>query len=456
MALTKVTPDMIEGDFPFNRVNGLPFSVLDYGADPTGVNDSTTAIQAAIDAANSAGGGCVYFPTGLYLAGTTSNITMQSNVSLVGDGPSSKIKLADNSPILASTSLFAATSKTNIVVSGLYLDGNRDNQANLIGLFRVQSCSYVTIHNNWMVNCNNVGVYFTNTCSFCAANNNVIIDSNGTNLKIGTNCTDILFDGNLMYDTGAYATHQDGFVMVRFGTNRRITVTNNLIKSPPGGTIGMGVWLLSGDDVNVHGNTFDLPDVPALFVDAESAMSDISFTNNMCIGAPVSIVDRTPGFNIDRINISNNTFNTINQTCIFAVPSFAGVFSNLVVSSNSISATMDGAADKGILATVKNSVFSNNTISMTGSAAGDGISNAAENVVISGNVIDMGTVGSRGIVSTADYVSAIGNTVIGTVSYGIRMSSPANYCNVTGNTLRNCALGILNGGVNSVTASNVI
>jgi hypothetical protein len=117
---------------------------------------------------------------------------------------------------------------------------------------------------------------------------------------------------------------------------------------------------------------------------------------------------------------------------------------------------MDGAGDKAAQIAVPNSVVSNNTISMTGSAAGDGISNAAENVVVSGNVVDMGTVGSRGIVSTADYVSAIGNTVIGTTSYGIRMTAPANYCNVTGNTLRNCALGVLNGGANSVTASNVI
>ena len=41
-------------------------SVRDYGADSTGVADSTTAIQAAIDVCGAAGGGIVYLPEGTY------------------------------------------------------------------------------------------------------------------------------------------------------------------------------------------------------------------------------------------------------------------------------------------------------------------------------------------------------------------------------------------------------
>lgn len=55
------------------------FSVLDYGADPTGVKLSTTAIQQAIDACNAAGGGTVIIPAGVY---TTAGITLKSNVRL--------------------------------------------------------------------------------------------------------------------------------------------------------------------------------------------------------------------------------------------------------------------------------------------------------------------------------------------------------------------------------------
>jgi hypothetical protein len=58
MALTKAT---------YSLIDGAPFNVLDYGAVGNGVANDTVAIQAAIDAAFSAGGGTVYFPAGTYL-----------------------------------------------------------------------------------------------------------------------------------------------------------------------------------------------------------------------------------------------------------------------------------------------------------------------------------------------------------------------------------------------------
>ena len=41
-------------------------SVVDAGADPTGVTDSTAIINAAIHATHTAGGGTVYLPAGHY------------------------------------------------------------------------------------------------------------------------------------------------------------------------------------------------------------------------------------------------------------------------------------------------------------------------------------------------------------------------------------------------------
>lgn len=57
MSLTKVTNSMIKG---------APFSVLDYGADPTGTTDSTTALQAAMNAA-AAASQPLEFQSGTYL-----------------------------------------------------------------------------------------------------------------------------------------------------------------------------------------------------------------------------------------------------------------------------------------------------------------------------------------------------------------------------------------------------
>lgn len=65
-------------------------SVLDFGADPTGVADSTTAFQAAIDA-TTATKGCIYIPRGSYKITTTINIEDKFGLSIIGSGQGSVI-----------------------------------------------------------------------------------------------------------------------------------------------------------------------------------------------------------------------------------------------------------------------------------------------------------------------------------------------------------------------------
>lgn len=79
MSLTKVSYSMIEGS---------PFNILDYGADPTGATPSTSAIQAAIDAAGAAGGGVVIVPEGTY---KISELTFGTNNNVILQGQSSGI-----------------------------------------------------------------------------------------------------------------------------------------------------------------------------------------------------------------------------------------------------------------------------------------------------------------------------------------------------------------------------
>lgn len=70
MSLTKVT---------YSMINGSPVNVLDFGADPTGTDDSTSAIQAAIDAISSEDwfGQVLEVPTGTYKI--TAALTLPSN-----------------------------------------------------------------------------------------------------------------------------------------------------------------------------------------------------------------------------------------------------------------------------------------------------------------------------------------------------------------------------------------
>lgn len=64
---------------------GPVFSVLDHGADNTGATDSCPAIQAAIDAAEAAGGGVVYLPAGEYRCEDLLTVEA-SGVVVQGDG----------------------------------------------------------------------------------------------------------------------------------------------------------------------------------------------------------------------------------------------------------------------------------------------------------------------------------------------------------------------------------
>jgi len=89
MALTKAT---------FSMISGAVANVLDYGADPTGVADSSAAITLAL----ASGSKKVYFPQGTYK--TTSTIVRPPGIKMFGDGPGvSIITAAHNNSIVKTT-----------------------------------------------------------------------------------------------------------------------------------------------------------------------------------------------------------------------------------------------------------------------------------------------------------------------------------------------------------------
>lgn len=99
MSLTKAT---------YSMISGAPVNVLDFGADPTGINDSLAAFNAAIASIqNQDMGGAVYVPRGNYFLSDTLNI--RCRLHLFGD-------IQGDFPNNAATMLTFAQNKTGIRV----------------------------------------------------------------------------------------------------------------------------------------------------------------------------------------------------------------------------------------------------------------------------------------------------------------------------------------------------
>lgn len=162
MSLTKVS---------YSMISGAVANVLDYGADPTGTSDSTSAIQAAIDV-----NGAVFLPTGTYK--TASTLTLANKTQLYGEGSSTVINYTGSGDAIYSTSnglgnnyktisqlkIIAANSNTAIhivdeyhtyinnvyitgeytgcKVSGILIEGTGFNNSACISIFQttVQTC----------------------------------------------------------------------------------------------------------------------------------------------------------------------------------------------------------------------------------------------------------------------------------------------------------------------------
>ena len=141
-------------------------SVLDFGADPTGVTDSTLQIQAAIDSIPAHPlGGSVYLPTGTYKV--SAPILVNKSVYFYGDGYGTNIQTssATANVLVASAERFHVSNLriTSSVTrtAGWYIDvlagGNRSRISNFemdgaFGGIRTNATASLTIENGQLFN----------------------------------------------------------------------------------------------------------------------------------------------------------------------------------------------------------------------------------------------------------------------------------------------------------------
>lgn len=150
--------------------------VRSYGAVGDNATDNTSAIQAAIDAAYTAGGQPVYFPPGIYISGA---LTLQYRVSLIGSsrqpgsiasGSVLKLKPGANAPLITTDQTHGSIAGTSVIGGGnqlqqnssienLGLDGNKANQTSMdADIVRALQVWGLTIKNCAAVNARGFGL----------------------------------------------------------------------------------------------------------------------------------------------------------------------------------------------------------------------------------------------------------------------------------------------------------
>jgi len=189
---TPLTANWNAGNYSITSRNALNvYNVLAYGADSTGVSDSTTAIQTA---ATAAAGGTLYFPSGTYKI--TSGITISSGTVVRGDGISSVINASGGSVTIAlGTNATTNVTFRDLKLTGSFIDGI--GATNITGL-GVYNCdiSGATLTGATPT----AGIYFSGATRVAISNNH--LSGNGTG--DGTHGTDIYGDTTQNTDVLVY------------------------------------------------------------------------------------------------------------------------------------------------------------------------------------------------------------------------------------------------------------
>ena len=461
--------------------SSTPVSVIDYGADPTGVADSTTAIQAALTAST-------YVTFGksgnTYIISGT--LTVQTGSTLVFNG-------ATVTQTATQTPMFDVRSTTGVTISGGNFVGKAESPftntaASLAICVRGASATNLSVRNNTftgfcysplMVALTGTNIEFIDNFVTgpgaavlgvpSAGNRNctgVTILGNGVTIRgntiqdtaqgliVGQQSTDVVIDGNIIKNTLVeHGMYCDTGI-------QRLTISNNLIHNTCG--IGMKVQWYNDpvltqvpSDMTIIGNVIENTGTAAPFISGDgilvynsapatagtlsgvTAANPAVFTTVAAHGLVVGDVITISGV-VGMVAPSSAVANVLNDSWVVATTPLSTTFTvtnylEAVLSTVGWSAWSSGG-------TVTKAMYGNN-IAITGNSIRtinqDGISlRYVKNAVISGNVVD--TCGRNGLyglyVANVDFLD---NNVSNIQYNGVAVYAPLRPCRVRNNTLIN-------------------
>jgi hypothetical protein len=305
MSLTKAS---------YSMITGACANVLDFGADKTGVTDSTTAFQAAIDSLPT-NGGTVYIPSGSYLISTLNMPNDPKVVNLIGEsmigvelkmataaGPViRKVQTAGriigatiaNFTIRANT----ASDKTNINHIGMFLSGYNNS------FFR--NIAYRSYTNN--IGAGSVGIFIKISGSPYLTYGNVL---EGINVQVGygpSRCISLDNNGTNVYNNPNIVEIRDSWFYALSGCDTIIhgydntctSIINCEFEDCPG-ALGIGL----GQNTLVQGCWFELLATNiATLTTASTDGSGSVILNNYFSGSGTNFIDT---INVRPLWIGNN------------------------------------------------------------------------------------------------------------------------------------------------------
>lgn len=413
MSLTKVS---------YSMITGAPVNILDYGADPTGTNDSTAAIQAALDAVTD--GGEVIFPPGTYLvSGNGSLLQPKSNTALVGTRTASVIRINSAS---GDASIFGvSTSVSELVFEGLTLDGNSGVitsydtfglQFPYAGSITVNNCTFQNFKRDGMLLglSTRVDHLTVDSCNFSNIGYNGVRTYNAR-MQYINNCR--FFD---------FITSPLDFnpILVE-NTETTTIVTNNYFSNNSGSwTPGNSTVSLMGDRNYVAGNT--IVGGGSIVVHSgpygRSGIKDYRIIGNSIQNIVTSGIIVNTDVNTDII-VSNNYLRNVKGTGIQVVSNTAPPYSTntpVIVSNNIIEDTSNATYTNTnqpacIMAAQTSNVLITGNQCITPRWAGIALLSGANNCTVQNNTI----IGQQGQAPT-DFLTNVGGGIVvapGGVSY---------------------------------------
>jgi hypothetical protein len=186
-------------------IAGAYINVKTFGATGDGTTDDTAAIQSAIDFANSAGGGTVFFPAGTYYV---SQLQYFPGIAFVGVGPASKLlKIPSSNKFLRmftrlTTIPVSSFDSLPVSWSNLLLDGNSANAPIPYNNYELEQQHLIFLVGNF----NGAGRLraFINNCVFQNGTADAVSTYDNVNLEISDCYMVSCFRGGLVI-TGGYS-----------------------------------------------------------------------------------------------------------------------------------------------------------------------------------------------------------------------------------------------------------